>query len=156
MKTTTLFCVMIGLAGCGNHDRSRENVASAQPALARATQTDLARELADADHHGTWTAVRHRWQGQRLHWTVTRQRLFCQTADACHVAAFPVQRPARQGWLPALAFAPGEFAKVVAACGSAEQCDLEIEGTLAELDVSPEMPTHMKLSDVQVSRAAPI
>ena len=85
---------------------------------------------------------------------MTRQRLLCLTADACWVAPFPIERPAKHGWLPRLAFAPGEFDKL-AACGAAEQCDVTFEGRLGELDVSNEQPTHMKFSDVKVISASP-
>lgn len=86
-------------------------------------------------------------------WTVTRQRLLCQTPDACNVAAFPIQRPAQQGWLPALEMSASEFAKVEASCGAAEQCELVIEGTLSELALSPELPTNLRFADVHVIRA---
>ena len=79
---------------------------------------------------------------------MTRQRTLCQSAELCNVAPFPIQRPATHGWLPALHFAPGEFARLDAACGTAAQCDITIRGTLRELSVSPEMPTSMKFSGV--------
>ena len=148
----------IGLvAGCHRDDHHAVPAAApaqAAPAkLEHATQADLARELDDADRRGTWSAVRHRWQGQDLEWTVTRHRLLCASADACNVAAFPVQRPAQRGWLPGLTFAPGEFAKLDAACGTAERCELVIDGTLGKLDVSAEMPTSLQLVNVRVVRA---
>src|ERR1700685_1975699 len=135
MTKSTLLVLVVAL-GC----RGREHpVPQVAPALAHATQTDLARELDDADRRGTWSEVRHRWQGQSLHWTVTRQRSLCRSADACNVAAFPIQRPAHHGWLPGLTFAPGEFAKLDATCGAAEQCELTIEGTLSDLQASPDV-----------------
>lgn len=118
-----------------------------------ATQADLARELDDADRRGTQAAVKQHWQGLELHWTVTRQRLLCPSADACHVAPFAIQRPAKHGWMPELAFAPGEFQKVTSSCGAAEQCELELEFKLDELNVSADMPTSLKFSDVRVVRA---
>jgi hypothetical protein len=128
----------------------------AKPAAAKkstATQADLARELDEAERRGTQTTVKQHWQGLALHWTVTRQRLLCSSADACHVAPFAIERPAKHGWMPALAFAPGEFAKLETACGQAEQCELEFEGKLADLVASPEMPTSLRFSDVRVVRA---
>jgi hypothetical protein len=127
--------------------------APARPALDHATQTDLARELDDADRRGTWSEVRARWQGQALRWTVTRHRVLCGSADACHVAAFPVQRPAQRGWLPGLRFAPGEYAKLETACGAAAQCQVTFEGTLGELAVSPDVPTSMRFDGVKIVSA---
>ncbi len=159
MKSRTAIVIfLVELCACRARD-SRDVPASTRsapkPVLAHATQQDLARELDDADRDGTWPEVRARWQGQRLHWTVTRQRSLCGSVDECHVAAFPITRPAKVGWMPALQLAPGEWAKLAAGCGDAEQCQLEIEGTLAELVVSPELPTSLKFSDVRIVDAAP-
>jgi hypothetical protein len=118
-----------------------------------ATQADLAREIDDAEHRGTQATIKQHWQGLALHWTVTRQRLLCLSADACHIAPFAIERPAKHGWLPALAFAPGEFQKVVSGCGAAEQCTLELDFRLDQLNVSAEAPTSMKFSDVRVVSA---
>ena len=149
----------VAVCACRGRDSHQSEKSSAPAAAApvafAGTQTDLAREIDDADKRGTWTEVRQKWQGRELHWKVTRQRLLCRTAEACHVAAFPIQRPATSGWMPALAFAPGEFAKLDAACGSAEQCELEVVGTLRELVVSPELPTSLKFADVRVMAAVP-
>lgn len=123
---------------------------SALPALAAATQSDLGREIDDADRRGTWIEVKRRWQGQQLRWSVIRQRDLCKSEDACNVAAFPIMRPALHGWMPLLKFAPGELAKLGAACGTAEQCDFTFEGTLSELDLSGEQPTRMTFSDVRI------
>ncbi|HSD87158.1 MAG TPA: hypothetical protein VLB44_06570, partial [Kofleriaceae bacterium] len=124
-----------------------------RPDLSGATQADLAHELDLADRRGTWREVEQRWEGQRLHWTVTRQRVLCQSASACNVAPFPIQRPAQQGWLPALELTPIEMAKIEAGCGSAQQCELEFEGTLTDLAVSGEMPTSMRFGSVRIVRA---
>jgi hypothetical protein len=121
-----------------------------QPPAPLGTQADLAREIDDADRRGTWTEVRTRWQGQRVRWTVTRQKSLCTTPERCNVAAFPIQRPAQHGWMPKLALTPEMFAKLEARCGAAEQCDVTVEGTLAELVVSAEHPTSMKLTDVRI------
>lgn len=123
---------------------------SALPTLAAATQSDLGREIDDADRRGTWIEVKRRWQGQQLRWSVIRQAALCKTADACHVAAFPIMRPALHGWMPRLELAPGEMARLEAACGTAEQCDFTFDGTLSELNVSGEQPTRMTFSDVRI------
>jgi hypothetical protein len=118
------------------------------PALASATQHDLARELAAAERDGAWSTVRRRWQGQRVRWDVTRHRALCGSADACNVAAFPVQRPAQQGWMPRLALAPATYAALEAACADADPCALTIEATLARLEASSELPTRVELTNV--------
>jgi hypothetical protein len=145
--------VVGGVHGCGRDDArsipSKRDVA-ARPDLSDATAVELATELADADRRGTWREVRRRWEGQRLTWTVTRHRALCRDANACNVAAFPVQRPAQNGWLPGLSFAPGEFGKLASACGRSETCELTIEGTLDRLDVSPELPTSVHFTNVRV------
>src|SRR2546423_6350801 len=130
-RTPFTLLLVAALCACRGGDvrEAPASHASARPALAHATPGDLARELEEADRHGTWTDVRGRWQGQLLRWTVTWRRLLCADASACHVAAFPIQRPAKHGWMPALAFAPGELAKLERACGSQDPCDIAIEGT---------------------------
>jgi hypothetical protein len=159
MKICTAIVIsLVGLSACRTRD-AREVPASTRsapkPVLAHATQEDLARELDEADRRGTWADVKARWQGQQLHWTVTRQRSLCRSVDACHVAPFAITRPAKVGWLPAVKFAAGEYAKIEAGCGDAEQCELEIDGTLADLSVSAELPASLKFSDVHVVRAVP-
>ena len=120
------------------------------PALAHATQADLGHELDDAYRQGTWAEVKHRWQGQKLRWTVTRQRALCRSADACNVQPFPIQGPAPHGWMPLLTFATGEFERLEAACGEREQCDFTFEGNLDDLDVSGEFPTKLGFANVHV------
>lgn len=142
--------LVIAAAACGNGDERTPPPAAARPALAHATQTDLARELADAERLGTWQEVQHRWQGQSVRWTVTRQQLLCRSADDCNVAAFPIERPAKQGWMPQLRFAPGQYDALRELCGSQEQCQVTVEGTLTRLDVSPELPTSVQLSNVRI------
>jgi len=146
---TNRIAIVLVLASACSAQRESKPVAK----TSTATQADLARELDEAERRGTQAQLRQHWQGLALHWTVTRQRLLCLSPDACHVAPFAIERPAKHGWMPALAFAPGEFEKVLAGCGAAEQCELEVEGKLAELNVSPEAPTSLKFSEVRVVRA---
>src|ERR1044071_8096319 len=71
---------LLVLAACGRgDDRSPPAplAAAARPVLEHDTQADLARELGDAERLGTWREAQHRWQGQHVQWTVTRQRLLC-------------------------------------------------------------------------------
>jgi hypothetical protein len=149
--------LVIVLAACNGDDRTHTAplVAAKPPALDHATQADLAREIADADRLGTWADVQQRWRGQTVRWTVTRQLPLCQSADDCNVAAFPIQRPAKQGWMPAVSFAPGQYDALNRTCGNQPQCEVTIEGTLSRLEVSPELPTALQLSNVRVVPASP-
>jgi len=150
----TLPLLLILVSACSD-DRRAPPPAPAKPSLptlVHSTQMDLARELDDADRRGTWSEVQHRWQGQVLRWEVTRLEQLCRTPSECHVLAFPVMRPAQHGWLPAVEFAPGQFAALQAACKGQPQCKITIEGTLAQLDVSGEMPTKLRFSNVTIAR----
>ena len=120
------------------------------PELVTATQMDLARDLDAAERQGQWTEVQHRWQGQVLRWEVTRIKRLCATPEQCHVVAFPVMRPEQRGWLPQVELAPGQFAALESACRDQESCKITIEGTLAELHVSSELPTRLKFSNVTI------
>ena len=81
---------------------------------------------------------------------MTRQRVLCQTAEACNVSAFPIQRPAPVGWLPTLRFAPGQFAALESRCAGKDVCEVTIEGKLERLQVSAEQPTNLELTGVTI------
>ena len=143
--------IVLLVAACSRGDRRTPPPApAAPPALAHATQSDLRTELDEAIHRGTWREVRTRWQGQHLTWTVTRYRALCGAADLCNVAAFPVERPAKQGWMPAVEFAPGQFDAMAAACGDRAQCEVTIEGRLVELDATGERATKLRFDGVKL------
>jgi hypothetical protein len=154
MTRTTALVLALSIVTACSRDDARPAPAprdvAARPVLTAATQADLAREIEQADRRGTWREVRQRWEGQRLRWTVTRQKSLCRSADACHVAAFPIQRPAPVGWLPTLSLTEAEMAKISAGCGDHEQCELVIEGTLSELALSGDLPTSVRFVDVNV------
>lgn len=149
---TRILLLLTVVAACKPDAPAPPPVAHAvPPALEHASQADLAREIADADRLGTWRELQHRWQGQSVRWTVIRQRLLCGDAADCNVAAFPIQRPARQGWMPTLAFVPGQFDALASRCGARDQCEVTIEATLSQLDVSPELATTVALSNVRLA-----
>lgn len=75
--------------------------------------------------------------------------LGCACCAQPHVAAFPIQRLAQHGWVPALELTADEFVKLERGCGHAEQCEVEVEGTR----LSSELPTSMKLDSVRILRA---
>jgi hypothetical protein len=152
MSLHRLIPIALVIAACSSEDRrSAPPPPPAAPQLAHGTQADLARELDDAEQRGTWQEVRRRWQGQRLRWTVTRHAALCSTAERCNVAAFPVQRPAQNGWMPLLEFAPGQFDALVASCGDRASCEVTIEGTLVELDATGERATKLRFGDVALA-----
>ena len=153
MTRIALLLAVIAACGKTDHAPAPAPAPAAPPPLAHASQADLASEIADADRLGTWSDTVHRWQGQHVRWTVTRQRLLCRTADDCNVAAFPIQRPARQGWMPQLTFAPGQFDELTRLCGSQEPCEVALDGVVAKLEVSPELPTSVQLSSVRIVTA---
>jgi hypothetical protein len=140
--------VLLALVACRTHHEAPASHSAPAP-LAHATQADLAHDLELADRQGTWTEVRQRWQGQSLRWTVTRYKTLCGSAEQCYVAAFPIQRPAKHGWMPKLELSATEMAKLDAKCTSA-MCDFTFEGTLAELKVSAEEPTSLRFSNVRI------
>jgi hypothetical protein len=155
MRTVHSILVLALVACHGRDERHQAPVLTPhKPVLAHSSQSDLAKELDDADRRGTWGDVRYRWQGQQVEWTVTRYPALCRSASACNVAAFPIQRPAQRGWMPALELAPGELQNIEAACGTTERCELTIAGTLSKLDASGDMPTAVKLSGVRLLHAS--
>ena len=150
-RTLPLLVLIVAACSSKHDDISARPPANVTPAsFANATQTDLAHELDDGARRGTWSEVKRKWQGQVLRWDVTRQRLLCRTAESCNVAVFPIERPAKHGWLPQLAFAPGQFAALESACGDREPCQVTIEGTLEQFEFSAEMPTNLRFSNVKI------
>jgi hypothetical protein len=145
-----IFFLVILVAACTSEDRRSPPPAKQAAKLVNATQADLALELDRAAENGTWIELRRKWQGQKLQWTVTRQRVLCSSAAQCNVAAFPVQNHATHGWMPELKFAPGQYEALAAKCGDAAQCEVRIEGTLAKLEASEETPTRLVLDGVRI------
>lgn len=151
MRTLAL-AVVASLAACSSSETPAPRAEpAAPPVLVASSQHDLVRELAEADTRGTWAKVKQRWQGQTVRWTVTRHRAFCRSATACNVAAFPIQRPAQQGWLPEIAFAPGQYEAMERQCAGAETCEVTLDGTLAQLEASPELPTSVTIRDARLA-----
>jgi len=140
--------IVVFIAAC-----SKPDAAATPPPLAHASQADLAREIAEAEPGGSWRRVQQRWQGQRVRWQITRRRALCSAAADCNVAAFPEQRATKQGWMPTLVFAAGQYDALAARCGAQDPCDAIIDGTVGALEVSAETPTKLTLSDVRVADA---
>jgi hypothetical protein len=150
MINRALVFYVVLTTGCTANERPGDKQDLTPPSLNNGTQQDLVREIDEANARRTWSELRHRWQGQWLRWTVIRHAALCLRADACNVAAFPIQRPAKVGWMPQLVFAPGQFARLAEQCGDREQCEVTIEGLLERLEVSGEMPTSLRFGNVKV------
>ena len=149
---SALLLLVLTASACRSEEprKAPASIEKPAPRLASSAASDLARELDDADQRGTWNAVRDRWQGQVLRWTVTRQKVLCKTAEACNVYPFAVQRGAPAGWLPTLKFAPGQFAALEARCGGKDVCEVTIEGKLDKLVISSELPTNLEFTGVKI------
>lgn len=148
-----MLCLFVVLAACSERAEPVRTVTPTEPApapLASSSQHDLGRELDDAEQSGAWGDVKRRWEGQRVRWTVTRHPALCGSEHSCHVAVFPVGGEKRHGWMPELRFAPGQLAALKAACGGAAPCEVTIEGTVAALEASAELPTNVRLANVRV------
>lgn len=153
-------------AGAADADAAAKPVAAAAGAAATGgagelggTQDQLAEELDAAAQEvdgGGNAAVRQRWQGKRVRWTVTRVAVLCSSAEACYVQPFAAARrteTSAHGWMPQLELSAGEYEKLAAGCGEAAACPVLIEGTLDRLNVSDELPTSVHLAEVHVVKA---
>src|SRR5258706_15081422 len=109
---------LVVVAACSADDRrtAPKVETPARPALEHSDQATLAKDIDDAERLGTWRETQTKWQGQLVKWTVYRRAALCRAADACNVAAFPIQSGAKSGWMPKLGFAPGQYAVLEAAC----------------------------------------
>jgi hypothetical protein len=144
--------LMLVIAACSSEDRRSAPPAS-EPVvvpLAKATQADLANDINEAERRGTWGEVKKKWKGQPLSWKVTRREALCRSADACNVSAFAVAQGAKQGWMPRVKFADGQFEKLAATCKGQELCDVTIEGTLEKLELSQEDPINVTIAGVRI------
>lgn len=147
----TLPLLLLVLAACSSEDRrSAPPAATPVVALASSSQADLAKDILDAERRGTWTETKKKWRDQPVSWKVTRREVLCQSEDACNVSAFPVSQGAKQGWMPRLKFAGGQFEKLAVACKGHELCEVTIAGKIDKLDLSLENPVNVTLGDVRI------
>ncbi|MEZ4359921.1 MAG: hypothetical protein R3B48_07045 [Kofleriaceae bacterium] len=132
---------------------------AAPQGVARAgSQEELADELdavAKELDPGAAAALQRRWQGKRVRWTVTRVPALCGSAESCYVQPFATARRSEtsaHGWLPRVALAPGEFARLEEVCAKRSVCSVTLEGVIDRLVVSDEEPTSVHLSLVHVEK----
>jgi hypothetical protein len=155
MRNAIVFTLVV-VAACRADDRSTPpasdtHVQPARPALVHADAATLATDIDDAQRLGTWQETQRKWQGQHVAWDVVRYGALCRSAEACNVAAFSIQRGAKSGWMPKLAFAPGQWTALEAACKGHDPCELAIEGTLDNLALTGETPTNVHIADARVT-----
>jgi hypothetical protein len=144
------------VAACSAEDRRSAPPAAVEPVvapLAKATQADLAQDIDDAEKRGTWGDVKKKWRKQPLTWKVTRREALCRSEEACNVSAFAVEQGAKQGWMPRLTFAAGQFEKLAAACKGQETCEVTIAGRLEKLELNADDPVNVTLADVRLEGA---
>jgi hypothetical protein len=160
MKRTfaTLLVLSVVVAGCSKSS-SEQAPAAAPPAVAPVAKLDstlqgaLASDIAQVRQSGKWNELRQRWQGQHVTWDVTRYDRLCRSEARCNVAAFPIEKSAKQGWMPELSLSKDEYKKIEAACGTAA-CRLKIDGTIAEVRGSDAEPPSLRIAGVKVVSAS--
>lgn len=157
------------IPGCQERSASRFDLAAAPAPLVAAgpgaelwagSQDELAIALdavaAQVDP-GASAALRQRWQGKRVRWSVTRVPALCGPTEPCHVQPFASARrteTSAHGWLPELRFAAGEREKLLVGCGDQPVCEVTVEARIDQLQVSDELPTSVRLSEVRVVAVA--
>ena len=97
--------------------------------------------------------LRKDWQGKRFRWEVGVSVPLCSGPTACNVLPFDHARAeARivQGWLPRLTLDPSTHADLLARCDQG-LCVATVEGTLSSFVLSPDEPTSLTFSDVEVA-----
>ena len=103
---------------------------------------------------GTMPRVRSEWVDRRYRWEARLQPSLCGPIGECVVLPFDHNRreePIAQGWLPRLALATEARTALVERCSEFRQCVVTFEGTLAQFELSSEVPTSLTFSDVEVT-----
>lgn len=101
--------------------------------------------------------LRTDWQGKRYRWEVGVSLPLCTRADACNV--FPFDHASQDsrivhGWLPHLKMTDATYADLRERCG-AGLCVATFEATLSSFVLSPEEPTSLTFSDVEILEVRP-
>jgi hypothetical protein len=157
----TLLLLSVAVAGCSKSASEQAPTPAPTPTPAVAPmpkldstlQSALAKDIDQVRQSGKWNELRQRWQGQHVTWDVTRFELLCRSEGRCNVAAFPIEKQAKEGWMPELSLSKDEYGKIAAACG-ADSCRLKIDGTIAEVRGSDAQPPSLRIADVKVVSAS--
>lgn len=163
MKRAVMVVLLSGLVACAKSDGNRTPGAgdgNRETGMEVGSQRELAREIAAAERlrrdeaEARYRAIRDRWLGARVVWTLDLLPALCRTAGACHALPFDrlgADRAIVQGWLPRLRLDPATFSALQARCAGHPRCPITVSATLAELTLSAEEPTSLTLADVVVS-----
>ena len=101
--------------------------------------------------------IARKWDGARVTWTVDVIAALCRTREACYALPFDrlgADRAIVQGWMPRLELDPAGFAALRATCGGKSRCPVTVEATIADLVVSPELPTSLVLAGARLAPGA--
>ena len=157
----SLLVLSMTVAGCSKSSSEQAPTPAPMPtpAVAPVAKLDstlqgaLAKDIDQVRQSGKWNELRQRWQGQHVTWDVTRYDRLCRSEARCNVAAFPIEKSAKQGWMPELSLSKDEYRKIEAACGT-DSCQLKIDGTIAEVRGSDAQPPSLRIADVKVVSAS--
>ncbi|MCR9159059.1 MAG: hypothetical protein ACE37F_09950 [Nannocystaceae bacterium] len=100
----------------------------------------------------TLESVRSDWQGKRYRWEVGVSAPLCTGPAACNVLPFDHASQDERivhGWLPRLSLTEERHAELLERCG-AGLCVATVEATLSSFVLSPEDPTSLTFSDVEL------
>lgn len=102
--------------------------------------------------------VRSEWIDRRYRWEVALQPALCSTVGDCVVLPFDHatrEEPITQGWLPRLELSADEREALRERCADLRGCVVDLEGTLAQFELSTELPTSLTFRDVVVHAVRP-
>lgn len=102
--------------------------------------------------------VRSEWIDRRYRWEVALQPALCGTVGDCVVLPFDHatrEEPITQGWLPRLDLSTDEREALRQRCAELRGCVVDLEGTLAQFELSTELPTSLTFRDVVVHTVRP-
>jgi len=105
---------------------------------------------------GILPRVRSEWINRRFRWEVALQPALCGAVGDCVVMPFDHasrSEPITQGWLPRLDLSTQERTALRERCADLRRCVVDVEGTLAQFELSTELPTSLTLREVTVHGA---
>jgi hypothetical protein len=144
--------LVLAVSACSKSSDSTVAPPAPAPQVSSATQADFAKDVDGAQQRGTWTELKHKYEGLKLHWTVTRHAALCSSPARCNVSAFPVETGAKHGWLPGLKLTAEQLAKLDATCGKAD-CELTFDGVVDLVRGSDAEPAGIEFGSVVIVSA---